>query len=190
MCLDWATKMNLPPSPLARHEHGFALIDLLFVIAIIGMLSAMATPGLMRARASANTASALGSLRVINSAQVSYAITCGQGFYAPDLLTLGAPPPGSTQGFIPPDLGAANVVIKSNFQIQVAATPSASAPASCNGLGAGQGGTGYRAGADSIDPTVARFYSTNATGVVYEANAALFAVTPEAAPPPFGTPIH
>ena len=42
----------------------------------------MATPGLIRARASANSASALGSLRAINSAQISYAITCGVGFYA------------------------------------------------------------------------------------------------------------
>jgi type II secretory pathway pseudopilin PulG len=182
--------MQLSPPMRAREARGFALIDLLFVIAIIGMLSAIATPGLMRARASANAASALGTLRVINSAEISYAITCGVGFYAPDLVTLGTPPPGSVGGFVSDDLGAANVVIKSNYQVEVAAAGSPGSPASCNGLGIGQGGTGYRARADSIDPTLSQFYATNASGGIYVSDVALFAAMPEAGPPPIGTAIH
>jgi len=173
-----------------RQDGGFALIDLLFVIAIIGVIASMAIPGLLRARASAGVAAAVGSLRVINSAQISYAITCGSGFYAPNLTTLGTVPPGSINSFISDDLGVANSVIKANFQIQMAATGIAGTPPGCSGLAAGQAGTGYRAGADSLDPTVTSFFATNAAGVIYEANASLYAVMPEAAPPPFGLPIQ
>ena len=60
-------------------ECGFTLIDMLFVIALIGLLSTLAIPGLMRARGAAQSASALGSMKVINSAQLSFAITCGVG---------------------------------------------------------------------------------------------------------------
>ncbi len=186
----WARTMQLSPAMRAQEARGFALIDLLFVIAIIGVIAAMSTPGLLRARASATAASAIGSLRVINSAEISYAITCGGGFYAPDLLTLGTPPPGAVVAFVSPDLGSANVVIKSVYQIQVAAVGSVGSPASCNGLAAGQGGNGYRAGADAMDPTQARFFSTNASGTIFEAPASLFAATPEVGPPPFGIPIQ
>ena len=61
----------------ARSESGFTLIDMLFVIAIMGLLSTLAIPGLMRARGAAQSASALGTVRVVNSAQLSFAITCG-----------------------------------------------------------------------------------------------------------------
>ena len=76
----------------AKSEQGFTLIDMLFVIALIGLLSTLAIPGLMRARGSAMSASAVGTLRVVNSAQLSYAITCGLGFYSPDLPTLAVKP--------------------------------------------------------------------------------------------------
>ena len=177
-------------TPVVRSARGFALIDLLFVIAIIGVVASMAMPGLIRARASAGVASAIGSLRVINSAQISYAITCGAGFYAPNLTTLGTAPPGTTQGFISLDLGSANTVQKSGYVIQMAATAIAGAPASCNGLAAGQGAVAYRAGADPTDPVLNRFFGTNASGTIYEANATLYAVMPEAAPTPFGSPVQ
>ena len=76
-----------------KNEAGFTLIDMLFVVALIGLLATLAIPGLMRARGAAQSASALGTLRVVNSAQLSYAITCGLGFYSPDLPTLANKPP-------------------------------------------------------------------------------------------------
>ena len=68
-----------------RNASGFALIDLIFVCGIIGLLSSIAVPSLLRAKQAAGAASAIGSLRAIASAQLTFALTCGSGFYAPDL---------------------------------------------------------------------------------------------------------
>ncbi|HVZ60244.1 MAG TPA: prepilin-type N-terminal cleavage/methylation domain-containing protein [Terriglobales bacterium] len=55
--------------------NGFSLIELLIVVAIILIISAIAIPNLMRSRMAANEASAVGSLRTINSAEISYQTT-------------------------------------------------------------------------------------------------------------------
>src|SRR5688500_6252887 len=96
--------MTAATARTAGGQAGFTLIDMLFVIAIMGLLSTLAIPGLMRARGAAQSASAVGTLRVVNSAQLSFAITCGLGFYSPDLPTLGVVPAGSLDGFLPQDL--------------------------------------------------------------------------------------
>lgn len=71
-----------------RLAHGFTLIELLMVVAILGIISAIAIPGLLRARSSANEASAVQSLRTLVSAQTTFATTCGSNAYATSLNTL------------------------------------------------------------------------------------------------------
>src|SRR5579859_5669346 len=117
----------------ASKASGFALIDLVFVCGIIGLLCGIALPRLLQARQSAGSASAIGSLRSINSGQLTFALTCGSGFYAPNLPTLGTPPAGSREAFLSSNLTSGDSVVKSGYTITLEVNAFAGAPPSCNG---------------------------------------------------------
>lgn len=78
-----------------RHDQrGFSLIELLIVVAIILIIAAIAIPSLMRSRVAANQASAIESIRVISTAEVTYTTTYGSGF-STSLTALGPPASGA-----------------------------------------------------------------------------------------------
>lgn len=79
---------------MRRDSKGFSLIELLIVVAIILIIAAIAIPNLLRSRIAANQASAVGSLRTYNTAEVTYASTYNTG-YSATLGYLGPPAAGA-----------------------------------------------------------------------------------------------
>jgi type IV pilus assembly protein PilA len=170
-------------------QAGFTLIELLIVVAVVGIVAGIAAPGLLRARSSSNEASAIGSLRTINSGQASYSSSCSKGGYATTLPDLYKPPTAGGAGFVSPDLSASPSV-KSGYSFDMAKAPGAldvgSAAAACNAPAAAPASS-YVSAAAPVTPggSGTRYFATDNRGAIFEHTAPMpvSAAIPSAAVP-------
>lgn len=172
-------------SQVSNDPAGFTLVELLIVVAIIGVLASVSMALYRSARVRAGEATALATLHAINQAQFAYAQLCGNQRYAPTLAALATPMPTSGQPFVSPDLGV-DPLAKNGYQFTMAGTPVTEPIQTCTGITPLES---YQVTAEPLRPGLSgiRFFATNTDRVVYEDAEKTFATDmPERGAPSHG----
>jgi prepilin-type N-terminal cleavage/methylation domain-containing protein len=173
-----------------RDSRGFTLVEMLIVMAIVGLLFSIAIAGYRSARIRGGESSAVMALDTINKAQFAYSQTCGNQRYAPTLVSLGVPVPGSGAPFLSPDLAQPDPLMKSGYFIRMAGTEP-DLEDTRRGCTDEMPVPAYQATADPVNPGVSgvRYFGTNPERLIFEDQATFTGNMPEAGPPAHGREI-
>jgi type II secretory pathway pseudopilin PulG len=138
---------------------------LIFTCAVIALIAAIAVPTVFRSKLAANETSAVGTLRTVHTAQLTFTLTCGYGLYASSFPDLTDP---TGDDFLPADLTASPTPLKSGYSYDLQPGPSGpSGLVDCNGAGTS---TEYYVTAtpQAVGSTGNRAFASNQGSVIWQ----------------------